>query len=175
MPVLDRKQTHQWAWRNGRWGTRRHVPGTNSTSLRRQGPWAHFMRGCSMFSCRNPSCPQKLGEACQNSGPFLQADCLPGPLFSDLTSQQAGGRALDVLGAFLSRSQQQQSKRGPEVRSSLDPNSAPWFTGWLWDRVWWAVGSNRGWVPEPLSLHFLIREMRTPCHVFLREATVSRV
>ena len=52
-------------------GTRRHVPGTKSTSLRRQGPWAHFMRRCSMFLCSNPSCPQKLGEACQNSGPFL--------------------------------------------------------------------------------------------------------
>ena len=74
-----------------------------------------------MFSCRNPGCPQKLGEACQNSGPFLQADCLPRPLFSDLASQQGRGRALDALGAFLSRSQQENSERGPEVRSRFRP------------------------------------------------------
>lgn len=123
MTVLDRKQTHhQWAWRNGKWGTQRLVPGTKSTSLHRQGPWAYFMRSCSMcFHAGIQAAHKKQERHVRILVLSFKADLPPWASFQRPTSQQDGGRAEDALGAFLSGSQQQKSNRGPEVRSRFRP------------------------------------------------------
>lgn len=74
-----------------------------------------------MFSCRNPGCPQKLGEACQNSGPFLQADCLPGTSSVTLHHSKVEGGHWTCTGCISAEKPAAEQWERPEVRSRFQP------------------------------------------------------
>lgn len=97
--ALERKHSsnqtqHPWVWQNGKLGSAATCPSDKKYFFAQ----AHFTRSWSMFSRGVPRSPLKQNktkkkheEAGQTPSPFLQADCLPGPL-SYLTARWREGR-----------------------------------------------------------------------------------
>lgn len=111
-------------------GTWQHVPGTKSTSLHRQGPWAYFLEKLQLCFHAGILAAHKNWERHVKFWSFLQSRCLPGPLFSDLASQQGGGG--EGTGPakvhFCREAGSRTVREGPEVRSRFRL-ILPWFTG----------------------------------------------
>lgn len=111
-------------------GTWQHVPGTKSTSLHRQGPWAYFMRSCSICFHAGILAAHKNWERHVRIlvPSFRQIASLD--LFSVTShhSKVEGGHWTHWV-HFCREASRRTVREGQKSGPGLDPNSAPWFTG----------------------------------------------